>query len=135
MGANNAQTLKAIREAEAFPGPSLIIAYSPCINHGLREGMGRTQSQTKTAVEAGYWQNYRYNPLLEAEGKNPFILDSKQPDWSKFQDFLKSEVRYTSLMQSFPKEAEVLFKAAEDNAKWRYNTYQRLAAMEFTKTE
>jgi pyruvate-ferredoxin/flavodoxin oxidoreductase len=135
MGANNAQTLKAIREAEAYPGPSLIIAYSPCINHGLREGMGRTQHQTKAAVEAGYWHNYRYNPQLEAEGKNPFTLDSKEPDWSKFQDFLKSEVRYTSLHQSFPKESEVLFKAAEENAKWRYKTYQRLAAMEFSKTE
>jgi pyruvate-ferredoxin/flavodoxin oxidoreductase len=135
MGSNNAQTLKAIREAEAYPGPSLIIAYSPCINHGLREGMGRTQAQTKAAVESGYWHNYRFNPQLEAEGKNPFILDSKEPDWSKFQDFLKSEVRYTSLHQSFPKESEVLFKAAEENAKWRYKTYQRLAAMEFSKTE
>ena len=135
MGANNAQTLKAIREAEAFPGPSLIIAYSPCINHGLKDGMGRTQAQTKSAVEAGYWHNYRYNPQLEAEGKNPFILDSKEPDWTKFQEFLKSEVRYTSLNQSFPKEAEILFKAAEDNAKWRYKTYQRLAGMEFSKTE
>ena len=135
MGANNAQTLKAIREAEAFPGPSLIIAYSPCINHGLKDGMGRTQAQTKSAVEAGYWHNYRYNPQLEAEGKNPFILDSKEPDWTKFQEFLKSEVRYTSLKQSFPKEAEILFKAAEDNAKWRYKTYQRLAGIEFSKTE
>jgi pyruvate-ferredoxin/flavodoxin oxidoreductase len=135
MGANNAQTLKAIREAEAFPGPSLIIAYSPCINHGLKFGMGKTQAQTKSAVEAGYWHNYRFNPALEAEGKNPFILDSKEPDWSKFQDFLRSEVRYTSLMQSFPKEAEILFKAAEENAKWRYKSYQRLAGMTFEKTE
>ena len=134
MGANNAQYLKAIREAEAFPGPSLIIAYSPCINHGLKHGMGNTQAETKSAVEAGYWHNYRFNPLLEAEGKNPFILDSKEPDWSKFQDFLKSEVRYTSLMQSFPKEAEVLFKAAEENAKWRYKTYQRLAAANYEPT-
>jgi len=134
MGANNAQYLKAIREAEAFPGPSLIIAYSPCINHGLKHGMGNTQAETKSAVEAGYWHNYRFNPLLEAEGKNPFILDSKEPDWSKFQDFLKSEVRYTSLMQSFPEEAEVLFKAAEENAKWRYKTYQRLAAAIYEPT-
>jgi pyruvate-ferredoxin/flavodoxin oxidoreductase len=134
MGANNAQTLKAIREAEAFPGPSLIIAYSPCISHGLSEGMGRTQAQTKSAVEAGYWHNYRFNPLLETEGKNPFILDSKEPDWSKFQGFLRSEVRYTSLMQSFPKEAEILFKAAEENAKWRYKSYQRLAGMTYEKT-
>ncbi len=135
MGANNAQYFKAIKEAEAYPGPSLIIAYSPCINHGIGDGMGKTQAQTKAAVEAGYWHNYRFNPLLEAEGKNPFILDSKEPDWSKFQDFLKSEVRYTSLLKGFPGEAEVLFKAAEENAKWRYNSYKRLAAMEFTKTE
>jgi pyruvate-ferredoxin/flavodoxin oxidoreductase len=97
--------------------------------------MGKTQAQTKAAVEAGYWHNYRFNPLLEAEGKNPFILDSKEPDWTKFQEFLKSEVRYTSLAQSFPKEAEILFKAAEENAKWRYKSYQRMAAMDFAKTE
>ncbi|HEX2921618.1 MAG TPA: pyruvate:ferredoxin (flavodoxin) oxidoreductase [Bacteroidales bacterium] len=135
MGANNAQYLKAIKEAEAYPGPSLIIAYAPCINHGISEGMGRTQAQAKAAVECGYWHNYRYNPMLEAEGKNPFTLDSKEPDWSKFQGFLKSEVRYTSLIKAFPKEAEVLFKAAEENAKWRYNSYKRLAGMEYTKTE
>ena len=135
MGASNSQYFKAIKEAEAYPGPSLIIAYSPCINHGLRDGMGRTQAQTKLAVEAGYWQTYRYNPLLEAEGKNPFQLDSKEPDWSKFQDFLNTEVRYTSLLKSFPKEAEVLFKAAEENAKWRYRVYQRLAAMDFSKAQ
>jgi len=135
MGSNNAQTLRAIREAEAYPGPSLIIAYSPCINHGLKEGMGRTQAQTKAAVESGYWHNYRYNPQLEAEGKNPFILDSKEPDWTKFQNFLKSEVRYTSLLQAFPQQAEELFKAAEANAKWRYQNYKRLAAQEFSKVE
>nr|MCU0408098.1 pyruvate:ferredoxin (flavodoxin) oxidoreductase [Bacteroidales bacterium] len=136
MGANNAQFFKALKEAEAYPGPSLIIAYSPCINHGLRDGMGKTQAQTKAAVEAGYWHNYRYNPVLEAEGKNPFILDSKEPDWSKFQDFLKSEVRYTSLVKAFPKEAEVLFKAAEENSRWRYKQYQRLAsAPDFAKAE
>jgi len=131
MGASNAQYLKAIKEGEAYKGPSLIIAYAPCINHGLREGMGKTQAQEKAAVEAGYWHLYRYNPLLEKEGKNPFILDSKEPDWTKFQDFLHSEVRYTSLTKSFPGEAEVLFKAAEENAKWRYKSYQRLAAMEY----
>jgi pyruvate-ferredoxin/flavodoxin oxidoreductase len=131
MGASNSQYLKAIKEAEAFPGPSLIIAYSPCINHGLREGMGKTQAQEKAAVESGYWHLYRYNPLLEAEGKNPFTIDSKEPDWTKFQPFLNSEVRYTSLIKSFPEEAEVLFKAAEENSKWRYNSYKRLAAMEF----
>jgi len=98
----------------------------------LRNGMGKSQAQTKSAVEAGYWQMYRYNPLLEEEGKNPFQLDSKEPDWSKFQDFIKSEVRYTSLIQAFPQEAEVLFKAAEENAKWRYKAYQRLAAMDYS---
>ena len=134
MGSSNSQYFKAIKEAEAYPGPSLIIAYSPCINHGLRDGMGKTQGQTKLAVEAGYWHTYRYNPMLEAEGKNPFQLDSKEPDWSKFQDFLMSEVRYTSLVKAFPKDAEILFKAAEENAKWRYKSYQRLAAMEFAKT-
>jgi pyruvate-ferredoxin/flavodoxin oxidoreductase len=136
MGSSNAQYLKAIKEAEAFPGPSLIIAYSPCINHGLREGMGKTQAQEKAAVEAGYWHLYRYNPLLESEGKNPFTLDSKEPDWTKFQAFLNSEVRYTSLIKAFPDQAAVLFTAAEENAKWRYNSYKRLAAMEFAaKTE
>ena len=135
MGASNSQYLKAIKEAEAYPGPSLIIAYAPCINHGLRAGMGKTQAQEKTAVESGYWHLYRYNPLLEKEGKNPFTLDSKEPDWSKFQDFLHSEVRYTSLVKSFPGEAEVLFKAAEENSKWRYNSYKRLAAMEYAKPE
>jgi pyruvate-ferredoxin/flavodoxin oxidoreductase len=131
MGASNAQYLKAIKEGEAYSGPSLIIAYAPCINHGLREGMGKSQAQEKAAVEAGYWHLYRYNPLLEKEGKNPFILDSKEPDWTKFQDFLHSEVRYTSLIKSFPGEAEVLFKAAEENAKWRFKSYQRLATMEY----
>lgn len=128
MGASQSQYLKALREAEAYPGPSLIIAYAPCINHGLRAGMGASQAQEKRAVESGYWSTWRHNPLLEAEGKNPFELDSKEPDWSLFQAFLKSEVRYTSLMKSFPAEAEDLFKKAEENAKWRYNTYIRLAA-------
>jgi pyruvate-ferredoxin/flavodoxin oxidoreductase len=129
MGSSNSQYLKAIKEAEAYPGPSLIIAYSPCISHGLREGMGKTQDQEDFAVKAGYWHLYRYNPLLELAGKNPFILDSKEPDWSRFQEFLKSEVRYTSLEKSFPEEATKLFKAAEENSKWRYKSYQRLAAM------
>ncbi len=126
MGASQAQFFKALKEAEAYPGPSVIIAYSPCINHGLKGGMGTSQYETKLAVECGYWHNYRYNPLLEAEGKNPFELDSKEPDWSKFQDFLKSEVRYTSLQKSFPEDAQVLFEQAEKDAKWRYNSYKRL---------
>jgi len=127
MGASQNQYFKAIKEAEAHPGPSLIIAYSPCINHGLRAGMGKTQEEEKQAVKVGFWQNYRYNPALEAEGKNPFQLDSKEPDFSKFQDFLQGEVRYTSLKKSFPEEADVLFKQAEDDAKWRYNKYKKLS--------
>jgi pyruvate-ferredoxin/flavodoxin oxidoreductase len=128
MGANQAQTLKAIREAEAYNGPSLIIAYAPCINHGNATGMTQTQKEMEKAVACGYWHLWRYNPDLEKEGKNPFSLDSKEPQWEQFQDFLKGEVRYTSLMKQFPAEATELFKAAEANAKWRYNTYKRLAS-------
>jgi len=131
MGASQAQYLKALKEAEAYDGPSLIIAYAPCINHGLRAGMGKAQQEEKLAVESGYWHTYRFNPELEAEGKNPFVLDSKEPDWSKFQNFLKGEVRYTSLQKSFPEEAEKLFVQAEEDAKWRYNSYVRLAKQEF----
>ena len=127
MGADQAQTLKAIREAEAYPGPSLIIAYAPCINHGLKAGMGKSQAEEEKAVKCGYWHLWRYNPALEAEGKNPFQLDSKEPDWAGFQDFLKSEVRYSSVMKQYPSEAAELFQAAEDNAKWRYNSYKRLS--------
>ena len=133
IGANQSQFLNAVKEAESYPGPSLIIAYSPCINHGLRNSMGKSNEEMKRAVEAGYWSLFRYNPLLEAEGKNPFQLDSKEPDWSKFQAFLNGEVRYTSLKKSFPEVAEELFAAAEENAKWRYNYYKRLASMEFGK--
>ena len=127
MGADQAQTLKAIREAEAYPGPSLIIAYAPCINHGLKQGMGKSQAEEEKAVACGYWHLWRYNPALEAEGKNPFTLDSKAPNWADFKDFLKGEVRYASVMKQYPAEAEELFQAAEDNAKWRYNNYKRLA--------
>jgi pyruvate-ferredoxin/flavodoxin oxidoreductase len=135
MGASQNQYLKALREAEAYPGPSMIIAYSPCINHGLRHGMDKSQEEQKLAVDAGYWHLYRYNPLLEKEGKNPFELDSKEPDWTKFQDFLNSEVRYTSLKKAFPKEASELFVAAEQNALWRYNSYKRLALMDFSEVK
>jgi len=127
MGSSQSQYLKAIREAEAYPGPSLIIAYSPCINHGLRSGMSKAQAQAKYAVEAGYWHLYRFNPMLEAEGKNPFQLDSKEPNWEKFKEFLDSEVRYFSLKKAFPKNAEELFAAAEKNAKWRFEGYKRLS--------
>jgi len=105
MGANQAQTLKAIKEAEAYDGPSLIIAYAPCISHGLKGGMGKAQTEEAEAVACGYWHLWRYNPTLEAEGKNPFSLDSKEPQWDKFQSFLKGEVRYSSLMKQFPVEA------------------------------
>ena len=126
MGADQAQCLKAIREAEAYPGPSLIIAYAPCINHGLKKGMGKAQEEQENAVKCGYWHLWRYNPALEAEGKNPFSLDSKEPNWEGFKDFLKGEVRYASVMKQYPEEAEELFQAAEDNAKWRYNSYKRM---------
>ena len=127
MGADNAQTLKAIREAEAYDGPSLIIAYSPCINHGIRKGMGHAQEEQAAAVECGYWHLWRYNPALEMEGKNPFSLDSKAPDWDKFEDFLKGEVRYASVAKQYPAEAAELFAAAKANAQWRYNNYLRLS--------
>jgi len=129
MGASQAQYFKAIKEAEAYPGPSLIIAYAPCINHGLKAGMGKSQLEEKLAVECGYWANYRYNPMLEAEGKNPFTLDSKEPDWTKFQGFLNGEVRYTSLLKDFPEEGKALFAEAEENAKWRYNYYKKLTQL------
>lgn len=127
MGADNAQTLKAIKEAEAYHGPSLIIAYSPCINHGLKikGGMGRSQAQEGRAVEAGYWHLWRYNPMLAEEGKNPFSLDSKAPHWEKFQDYLASEVRFLSVKKAYPTEADELFKACEDMAKLRYQSYVR----------
>ncbi|MDC0584535.1 pyruvate:ferredoxin (flavodoxin) oxidoreductase [Bacteroidales bacterium] len=133
MGASQAQYMKALKEAEAYPGPSLIIAYAPCISHGLKTGMGKTQEEEKKAVACGYWQMYRYDPRLEDAGKNPFILDSKEPNWTEFQNFLMGEVRYTSLKKAFPAEADELFQAAEKNAKWRYKSYQRLAEMDFTE--
>jgi len=127
MGANHNQLLRALKEAEAYDGPSLIIAYSPCINHGLKRGMGKSQYEEKLAVESGYWSLYRYNPLLTDEGKNPFTLDSKEPDWSKFQDFITGEVRYSSLIQTFPDQAAELFVLTEQHAKIRYENYKRLA--------
>ena len=131
MGADQAQCLKAIREAEAYPGPSLIIAYAPCINHGLKAGMGKAQAEEAKAVECGYWHLWRFNPALEEEGKNPFILDSKEPDYSKFQDFLKGEVRYASVMKQYPNEAQELFDASEEMAKKRYQSYVRMTKMEY----
>lgn len=131
MGADPAQCLKAIREAEAYPGPSLIIAYAPCINHGLKKGMGKAQAEEAAAVACGYWHLWRYNPALEEEGKNPFSLDSKEPNWESFQEFLKGEVRFASVMKQYPQEAETLFNACEDMAKKRYQSYIRMSKMEF----
>lgn len=126
MGADKNQTLKAIAEAEAYDGPSLIIAYAPCINHGLKVGMGCSQLEAKRAVEAGYWANYRYNPDLKEQGKNPFILDSKEPT-ADFREFLMGEVRYSSLQKMFPDTAEALFEKTEADAKERLNNYKKLA--------
>ena len=135
MGADQAQTLKALREAEAYPGPSLVIAYAPCINHGLKAkgGMGKSQAEEAKAVECGYWHLWRFNPELEKEGKNPFQLDSKEPNWDNFQAFLDGEVRYASLAKSFPAEAQELYAAAKEAAQTRYNSYKRYAAMDYTK--
>ena len=127
MGADRNQTLKAIAEAEAYPGPSLIIAYAPCVSHGIQGGMRFSQAQAKKAVEAGYWSLYRYNPQRKEQGSNPFVLDSKEPTAS-FQDFLQTEVRYAGLMRQFPEIAQDLFIKAEKDAQDRLNTYKRLAA-------
>jgi len=130
MGSNKNQFMKALVEAESYKGPSLIIAYAPCINHGIKAGMGKTQEQEKKAVEAGYWHLYRFDPRLKEEGKNPFILDSKEPTAS-FREFLLSEVRYTSLQRQFPDLAEALFEKAEKDAKERYASYKRMVDMKY----
>jgi pyruvate-ferredoxin/flavodoxin oxidoreductase len=128
MGADKNQLMKALREAEAYQGPSLVIAYSPCIAHGIAAGMGKTQEQTKKAVEAGYWHLYRYNPELAEEGKNPFILDSKEPK-ADFKEYLMGEVRYSSLKKEFPETADALFEKAAKDARERYEIYKQLAEM------
>ena len=127
MGADQNQLLKAVTEAEAYPGPSLIIAYAPCINHGIRKGMGNSQLEGKLAVQCGYWANWRYNPQLIGSGKNPFTLDSKEPDFSKFQEFLQGEVRYSSLKRNFPDAADELFAKTQKDAEERINSYKILA--------
>ena len=125
MGANKNQFMKALVEAESYKGPSLIIAYAPCINHGIN--MGLSQEEMKKAVETGYWPLYRFNPRLKDEGKNPFVLDSKEPA-GDFREFLMGEVRYSSLTRTFPENAEALFKKAEEDMHDRYETYKKLAA-------
>lgn len=127
MGASPVQYLNAIKEAEAYDGPSLIIAYAPCINHGLKAGMGLSQKEEKLAVECGYWHLYRYNPALEEQGKKAFSLDSKEPDWSKFQGFLQGEVRFSSLTKLYPERAAELLEKTEEFAKIRYNNYKKLS--------
>ena len=127
MGADQNQLVKAITEAEAYPGPSLIIAYAPCINHGIRKGMGNSQLEGKLAVQCGYWANWRYNPQLIDAGKNPFALDSKEPDFDKFQEFLAGEVRYASLKRNNPEAADELFKKVQHDAETRIAGYKKLA--------
>ena len=130
MGANLNQTLKALAEAEAYQGPSLIIAYAPCINHGIKAGMATSILEGKKAVDAGYWHLYRHQPLLKEQGKNPLILDSKKPTAS-FKDFILGEIRYSSLATVFPEKADEMFNVAEQHAQERYDTYQRLAGMKY----
>ena len=127
MGASQAQYFKAIKEAEAYHGPSLVICYAPCINHGIKVGMGRTQHEEKLAVDCGYWHLWRFNPAEEEAGQTGFHLDSKEPDWSKFQDFIMGEVRYNSLLKTFPEEAKELFAKTEQFAKLRYEGYKKLS--------
>ncbi|MBQ0005901.1 MAG: pyruvate:ferredoxin (flavodoxin) oxidoreductase, partial [Alistipes sp.] len=127
VGASQTQFFNAIKEAEAYNGPSLIIAYAPCINHGLKAGMGHSQKEEKMAVECGYWHLYRFNPDAIDAGRNPFTLDSKEPDWSKFQDFIKGEVRYASLMKTFPEAAAELFEKTQQYAQLRYEGYKKLS--------
>ncbi len=127
MGASQAQYFKAIKEAEAYPGPSLVICYAPCINHGIKTGMGRTQHEEKLAVDCGYWHLWRFNPAEEDAGENGFHLDSKEPNWADFQNFIMGEVRYNSLLKTFPEEAKELFAKTEQFAKLRYEGYKRLA--------
>ena len=126
MGANKQQLMKALVEAEAYDGPSLIMGYSPCINHGIMKGMGRSQEEMKLAVNSGYWPLYRYNPTLREQGKNPFILDSKEPDGS-LQAFLEGEVRYASLKKSFPEEASALAARLEEEYTERYENLKLMA--------
>jgi pyruvate-ferredoxin/flavodoxin oxidoreductase len=130
MGANMNQTIKAIAEAENYKGPSLVIAYSPCISHGIKSGMGTSMAEEKKAVESGYWHLYRYNPMLREEGKNPFILDSKEPT-KPYRDFIHGEIRYSQLMNVFPEVADDMFIESEKNARERLEMYKRFAEMKY----
>ena len=134
-GASGAQVLKALQEAESYPGPSLVIAYSPCIAHGLNDGMGTSHRQAKLAVECGYWPTFRFDPRLIAQGKNPLQMDSKEPDWTKYHDFLMSESRYAQLTKINPDHAKALLEANLAGAKNRYKMYKRYLAMDYSITE
>ncbi|HPE96070.1 MAG TPA: pyruvate:ferredoxin (flavodoxin) oxidoreductase, partial [Bacillota bacterium] len=128
MGADMNQTIKAIAEAEAYPGPSIVIGYAPCEMHGVKGGMANCQNEMKRAVAAGYWQMFRYNPLLKAEGKNPFTLDSKEPT-ADYIEFIKSETRYSRLAQSFPDRADTLFTKAQKLAEDKYLSLKKLSEL------
>ena len=132
-GASQAQMLKAIKEAESYNGPSIIIAYAPCINHGLKAGMGKAQEQAKLAVDCGYWTTFRFDPRLANEGKNPFQLDSKEPDWDKYEDHLMTETRYAQLRKINPTKADELLAKNKYEAQRRYKMYQRYLAMDYSK--
>ena len=132
-GASQAQLLKAMREAESYHGPSIVIAYSPCINHGLRRGMGKSQEQAKLAVECGYWTLLRYDPRLALENKNPLQVDSKEPDWDKYDEYLMSETRYAQLKNINPAAAEELLAKNKAEAQRRYKSYQRLLTMDYSE--
>ena len=135
MGANQNQTLKAIREAEAYPGPSIIIAYSPCIEHGIKAGMGKFQTEEKLATEVGYWPIFRFDPRLAEKGKNPLQLDTRNPAWEKYEEFLLGERRYATLAAEFPEKAKELLEANLKNAKDNWNYYKRMAAMDYSIEE
>ncbi|HCB64538.1 MAG TPA: pyruvate:ferredoxin (flavodoxin) oxidoreductase, partial [Ruminococcaceae bacterium] len=128
MGADYNQCIKAFTEAESYHGPSIVIAYAPCINHGIRAGMSQAQTEIKNAVAAGYWNNLRFDPRLAAEGKNPFQLDSKAPT-ADYKQFISGEVRYSSLTRAFPDRADVLFDKAAENAKAKYEHLLRMAKL------
>ena len=128
LGADPNQCIKALKEAEAYKGPSIVICYAPCINHGIKGGLATNIAEEKKAVAAGYWHNFRFNPELAAEGKNPLTLDSKAPSAS-YRDFILNETRYTSLQRTFPDRAETLFAQSESAAKDKYAHLLKLVAL------
>ena len=132
QGASQAQAIKALIEAEAYPGPSLVIAYSPCIAWGIKGGLANSNVQSKLAVESGYWTTFRFNPLLANEGKNPFVLDSKEPNYDKYHEYLMGETRYAQLTRINPEMAEELLQANLAESRRRNNMYKRYALMDYS---